>query len=165
MRIRARWGASVSAEHGLAATLAPPLGAALVPATRRVPATTPIAAADRGPGPAGVWTATGLERQVFLARSGHRPRGVAALGTLLALLAAVWLTALTTGSVGFSSLPALPSTTANLTPSHPAAHHGHVARVAGRDARRHAFKVADVEPAALGGGALGRLSTRKIQLD
>src|ERR1700731_1087316 len=98
-RLRARWGAFVPVEHGLSATLSPPLTTKPVPAmpdrTRAV-----------------VWTATGLERQVFLDRSGRRRRHFAALGALLAMLATVWLTALVTGSVGFSSLPALPSATA-----------------------------------------------------
>jgi hypothetical protein len=71
-----------------------------------------------------VWTATGLERQVFLDRSGRRRRHFGALGSLLALLATVWLTALVTGSVGFSSLPALPSATANVL-AKPATHHAH----------------------------------------
>jgi hypothetical protein len=118
-----------------------------------------------------VWTATGLERQVFLDRSGRRRRHFGALGSLLALLATVWLTALVTGSVGFSSLPALPSATANV-PAKPATHRAHLAvhgvRVANRDPRHHAFKVADVERAApakrLAGGAFGRLSGQ-IQLD
>jgi hypothetical protein len=166
-RIRVRWGAFVLVENGLAATLPRPLGAAPVPATRRVPATTLIAAADRRPAPfpAGVWTATGLERQVFLARSGRRSRGFGALSTLLAVLAVVWLTALMTGSMGFSNLPALPSAAAIVAPSTPAAHHAHVAdretRVAVRPARRRSFKVAAIEPATpvkrLAGGAFGRL--------
>jgi hypothetical protein len=112
-----------------------------------------------------VWTATGLERQVFLDGSGRRRRRFGALGALLALLATVWLTALVTGSVGFSSLPALPSVTANVL-AKPATHRAHLAvrgaRVADRDARHHAFKVAVVERPApakpLAGTAFGRLS-------
>ena len=120
----------------------------------------------QGPASAAVWTATGLERQVFLDRSGRRRRHFGALGVLLALLATVWLTALVTGSVGFSSLPALPSVTANATLVTPAAHHAHMAvrgsRVADRDTRRRAFKVADVDHPAptkpIAGAAFGRLS-------
>ena len=152
-RLGARWGRFVSVEHSHSAA---------------------------------VWTATGLERQVFLDRSGRRRRRFGALGTLLAMLATVWLTALVTGSVGFSSLPALPSTTANV-PAKPATHRAHLAehgaRVANRDPRHHAFKVADVERAAsakrLAGsathplhGAVARLEGRafgrlkgQIQLD
>jgi hypothetical protein len=125
---------------------------------------------EHGPS-AAVWTATGLERQVFFDRSGRRSRHFGALGALLALLATVWLTALVTGSVGFSSLPALRSATANV-PAKPAIRRAHLAvhgvRVANRDTRHHAFKVADVERATpakrLAGGAFGRLSGQ-IALD
>jgi hypothetical protein len=102
---------------------------------------------------------------VFLDGSGRRRRSFGALGVLLALLATVWLTALVTGSVGFSSLPALPSVTANVL-ARAATHRAHVAvrgaRVADRDERHHAFKVAVVaRPAPAkrpAGGAFGRLS-------
>jgi hypothetical protein len=146
-------------EHGLAATLSAPLS------------TNPVTA-THGLARASVWTATGLERQVFVDRSGRRGRHFGALGALLALLATVWLTALVTGSVGFSSLPALPSATANATPFKPAPHRAHLAvrgaRVADRDTRHRAFKVAVVERPApakqLAGGAFGRLSGQ-IHLD
>ncbi len=57
--------------------------------------------------PAGVWTATGLEKQVFVDHSGRRARRVALLGAACAALAAVWLLALVSGSFGFSTLPAI----------------------------------------------------------
>lgn len=170
MRPRAL-GAAVSVDHGLAATL-PPLNTTSLPTrvSTRVPSSSPER--DRFPEPtvAGVWTATGLERQVFLDRSGRRRRHISALGALLAVLAGAWLAALVTGSVGFSSLPALPSATANV-------HGGPVVhlqlappgrRVAGRDRRRRAYKVADVgrRQSAKGraGQAFGHLS-RQLELD
>jgi hypothetical protein len=109
---------------------------------------------------------------VFLDRSGRRGRGFGALGALLALLATLWLTALVTGSVGFSSLPALPSATASATAAKPAGHYAppalRGARVADRDTRRRAFKVAVVARPAPAkpppAGAFGRLSGQ-IHLD
>jgi hypothetical protein len=178
---RALGGVRVSVEHGLAATLPAALKAAPVPGMPRISVSTLIPPSAVGPAPASVWTATGLERQVFLDRSGRRRRSFGALGALGALLAAVWLTALMTGSVGFSNLPALPSVTATVTVTHatPATYHariavrgthvaGRKAHVAVRETHRHTFKVADVEQAAaakeLASGAFGRLA-RQIQLD
>jgi hypothetical protein len=51
------------------------------------------------------WTATGHERPVFLDERGRRRRWVLAGGVLAGALAALWLTALLAGAVGFSSLP------------------------------------------------------------
>ena len=58
-----------------------------------------------------VWTATGLERQVFLDHTGRRGRRVRVAGAGMAVLSAGWLAALVTGSIGFSSLPSLPPAT------------------------------------------------------
>ena len=159
-------------EDGLAATLPRTLGTALAPATLRVPATTTergTEATSAGAASTAVWTATGLERQVFLSHSGRRRRGFSALGALLALLAGVWMTALMTGSVGFSRLPTLPSATAIVRPSgHHAPPFDHEPRVAARAERRHAFKVAYLRQAAptkrRASGALGRLGSQ-IELD
>ncbi|MGI8557357.1 MAG: hypothetical protein ACR2ND_03440 [Solirubrobacteraceae bacterium] len=71
--------------------------------------------------PAGVWTATGLEQQVFVDHSGRRARRVALLGATCAVLAAVWLLALVSGSFGFSTLPAIGLSHAAQAPS-PAPH-------------------------------------------
>ncbi len=56
-----------------------------------------------------VWTATGLERQVFLDHTGRRGRRMRLAGGGMALLSAGWLAALVTGSIGFSTLPSLPA--------------------------------------------------------
>jgi hypothetical protein len=58
--------------------------------------------------PATVWTATGLERQIFLDQTGRRARVVRVGGALAAMLGAAWLAALVTGALGFSDLPRLP---------------------------------------------------------
>lgn len=58
------------------------------------------------------WTATGLEPQVFLDRSGRRARRVRLGGTVAALAAAGWFGALVSGAAGFSTLPAVPTTLA-----------------------------------------------------
>jgi hypothetical protein len=51
------------------------------------------------------WTATGHERPVFLDEHGTRRRWVLLAGALAGTLAALWLTALLAGAVGFSRLP------------------------------------------------------------
>ncbi len=51
------------------------------------------------------WTATGHERPVFLDEHGRRRRWVLAGGVLAGALAALWLTALLVGAIGFSTLP------------------------------------------------------------
>jgi hypothetical protein len=66
------------------------------------------AAPDAGGDAAVVWTATGLERQVFLDHTGRRGRRVRLAGSGLAVASAGWLAALVTGSLGFSNLPSLP---------------------------------------------------------
>jgi hypothetical protein len=64
------------------------------------------ASADaHAPAAAHWWTATGHERPVFLDERGRRRRWVLAGGVLAGALAALWLTALLAGAVGFSSLP------------------------------------------------------------
>jgi hypothetical protein len=57
------------------------------------------------PAPAHWWTATGHERPVFLDEHGRRRRWVLAAGALAGAAAALWLTALVIGAIGFSSLP------------------------------------------------------------
>jgi hypothetical protein len=59
--------------------------------------------------PATIWTATGLERQIFLDQTGRRARVVRLAGALAAMLGAAWLAALVTGALGFSNLPRLPN--------------------------------------------------------
>jgi hypothetical protein len=51
------------------------------------------------------WTATGHERPVFLDERGRRRRWVLAGGALAGGLAALWLTALLAGAIGFSTMP------------------------------------------------------------
>jgi hypothetical protein len=58
--------------------------------------------------PATLWTATGLEPQIFLDQTGRRARVVRLAGALAAMLGAAWLAALVTGALGFSNLPRLP---------------------------------------------------------
>jgi hypothetical protein len=53
------------------------------------------------------WTATGHERPVFLDEHGRRRRWVLAGGMLAGVLAALWLTALVVGAIGFATLPAI----------------------------------------------------------
>lgn len=57
----------------------------------------------------GVWTATGHERPVFLDEHGRRRRWVFAGGGLAGGLSALWLGALVTGAIGFSTLPVVGS--------------------------------------------------------
>jgi hypothetical protein len=97
-----------------------------------------------------VWTATGLERQVFLDGSGRRRRSVGVLGALLAVLAAVWMMGLVTGSIGFSNMPALRAVTA----VRPSTHRAHAVD---RDPRHHSFNVADSGAARR---ASGRVTVR-----
>jgi hypothetical protein len=52
------------------------------------------------------WTATGLERPVFLDERGRRRRWVLTGGALSGGAAALWLGGLLAGAVGFASLPA-----------------------------------------------------------
>lgn len=115
------------------------VAAAVRPAGVPVPAATAsngLPVAGR-PEHAQVWTATGLERQVFLDRTGRRRRAVATTAALAAVLCALWLAGLVTGALGFSSLPALPS--ANALASKPVSH---ASRLAPRTGRHHSFKVA-----------------------
>jgi hypothetical protein len=86
----------VSHEEALVAQL--PVGA-LAPPHERYPVE-PAA-------PEHVWTATGLERPVFLDRSGRRHRKVRMAGAGAALAGSVWFAALITGGIGFSGLPAV----------------------------------------------------------
>jgi hypothetical protein len=59
-----------------------------------------------------VWTATGLEPQVFLDPSGRRARRVHLAGAVAALACSGWLAGLIAGGAGFATLPALPTTLA-----------------------------------------------------
>jgi hypothetical protein len=68
----------------------------------------PVRPAQRDKTAAPVWTATGLERQIFLDQTGRRARLVGLGGVLAALLAGFWLAALVTGALGFANLPQLP---------------------------------------------------------
>jgi hypothetical protein len=90
----------MAVEQSVAALRPPAVGGALL--APPVNAQRPIGA----PAPR-VWTATGLERQVFLDRAGRRRRLGAAGGAIAALLCALWLAGLVIGALGFSSLPAL----------------------------------------------------------
>ncbi|MGI8557514.1 MAG: hypothetical protein ACR2ND_04265 [Solirubrobacteraceae bacterium] len=65
-----------------------------------------------------VWTATGLEPQVFLDRSGRRAGRVRLGGVVAAIAAAGWFSALVSGAAGFSTLPAVPATLAAKPPAH-----------------------------------------------
>jgi hypothetical protein len=76
------------------------------------------------PAPAHWWTATGHERPVFLDEHGRRRRWVLAAGALAGAAAALWLTALVIGAIGFSSLPS------SSLPSWSAQHHQRVRRQA-----------------------------------
>ncbi|GAC1437262.1 MAG: hypothetical protein NVSMB51_10700 [Solirubrobacteraceae bacterium] len=52
-----------------------------------------------------VWTATGLEPQVFLDRSGRRAVRVRVGGAVAAIAAAGWLGGIVSGASGFAALP------------------------------------------------------------
>jgi len=62
---------------------------------------------DKSASEAGVWTATGHERPVFLDEHGRRRRWVLLGGVLSGSASALWLGALVAGAIGFSSLPAV----------------------------------------------------------
>ena len=53
------------------------------------------------------WTATGMERQIFVDHSGRRARRVGVAGLLCAVLSAGWFAGLVGGSFGFTGLPAV----------------------------------------------------------
>jgi hypothetical protein len=78
-----------------------------------------------------VWTATGLERQIFLDQTGRRARRARIAGVAAAALSTGWLAALVTGAVGFASLPAVPSAGALAARGH------RVSRPATAHQRRH----------------------------
>ena len=88
-----------------------------------------------------VWTATGLERQVFVDPTGRRQRRVNIAGTGVALLCAGWLATLVTSAVGFTTLP-VPTSPQALT--HVALH----SRVYSRAADAHAAAARDRDHAA-----------------
>jgi len=62
---------------------------------------------DKSASEAGVWTATGHERPIFLDEHGRRRRWVLLGGVLSGSASALWLGALVAGAIGFSSLPAI----------------------------------------------------------
>ncbi|MGI8803700.1 MAG: hypothetical protein ACR2KV_16305 [Solirubrobacteraceae bacterium] len=101
---------------------------------------------------AAVWTATGLEPQIFLDRTGRRARRVQLAGAGVGLLSAGWLAALVTGSIGFSGLPILPATVLAGRPPisliHVAAaqHSRHPASEATTRGRRRVVETAAVPP-------------------
>src|SRR5262245_29217565 len=53
------------------------------------------------------WTATGLEKPIFLDERGHRGRIVRIAAAVATLLVTAWLTLVVAGPVGFASLPPL----------------------------------------------------------
>lgn len=52
-----------------------------------------------------IWTATGLEPQVFLDRTGRRAARVRLGGVLAAIAAAGWFGGILSGAAGFTTLP------------------------------------------------------------
>lgn len=62
---------------------------------------------DKSASEAGVWTATGHERPIFLDEHGRRRRWVLLGGVLSGSASALWLGALVAGAIGFSSLPTI----------------------------------------------------------
>lgn len=121
-------GASASVDDGLALRLPVPL----------TPLADSSASAVTHAQPH-VWTATGLERQVFLDHTGRRHRRVRFAGTGLALLSAAWLGAIVSGGVGFNSLPALPGPAGSLAAAPHVAKHRAV-RVAAATTDRPAIR-------------------------
>jgi hypothetical protein len=97
-----------------------------------------------------VWTATGLERQVFLDHTGRRGRRVRLAGAGMALASAGWLAALVTGSLGFSTLPSLPPAIGTLA-ARPVPAAVHLA--SSHRFRRRVVETAEVTPTA---GVTGR---------
>jgi hypothetical protein len=112
------------------------------------------------PGPPVRWTATGLEPQVFLDRTGRRGRRVRLAGGGVALLSAGWLAALVTGAIGFSGLPSLPATLAGLRPAPTPAR---LVAVRLRHPRRRVLETAALEPAdPVAAHALARSETQAL---
>jgi hypothetical protein len=72
--------------------------------------------------PPEVWTATGLERPVFVDLSGRRARLMRAAGVLVAALALGGPVTLVAGASGFASLPALPAAAGLTAQASPATH-------------------------------------------
>jgi hypothetical protein len=119
------------------------------PAVPAVPATEAVAACELAhPHEADVWWATGNEEPVFLDDAGRRRPLVLVAGAIAAAASAVWLAALVTGAIGFSSLPGSPaalplSASSGSSPAPPAAsiHAPHTVAAAARTRGRLALDV------------------------
>jgi hypothetical protein len=107
------------------------------------------------------WTATGLERQVFLDQSGRRRRRCGMLGAVVAVFAAMWLTALVSGPVGFSKLPSLPISSVHLLRGVVVARHAHASHGQTRRRLGHRVDVAEAGPV----GAAKRPAVHESSVD
>jgi hypothetical protein len=96
---------------------------------------------DRSTSSTTVWTATGLERQIFVDQTGRRARLVRVAGVIAALLSAAWLAALVTGALGYANLPRLPGPIGAI-----ATVPNHVVHVAEHRVRRRAIETAATKP-------------------